>query len=65
MTRAEVFCDRCKVRIEAKRGLVRVETGPLRDRLPMFDLCETCQAALLGWLDDSEQRPIDGREKIA
>ena len=66
MTKTEHFCDRCRNRIERGRSLIRVETGPLRDRLPMFDLCERCQQALSGWLDDdSGDVEVDGREKSA
>lgn len=55
--RVEVFCDRCDNRIAEARSLIRVETGPLRDRLPVFDLCQRCQAALVGWLADEDAKP--------
>lgn len=65
MTRTEHFCDRCKVRIEADRTKLAIECGPLRGERPGFDLCLGCARALVGWLDESEQRELDGREKTA
>jgi hypothetical protein len=42
-----IYYDRCKVRIERGRSLLRVESGPLRDRRESIDLCEACARALL------------------
>ena len=63
MMRTEVICDRCGNRIEAARSLIRLESGPLRDRLPTFDLCGRCQAALIGWLADEDAKPWDRRSE--
>jgi hypothetical protein len=50
VTTTTFTCDRCGQRIEAGRTLIRVETGPARDRIPEVDLCPGCLDALVAWL---------------
>jgi hypothetical protein len=45
-----VTCDHCGERIEADRTVLRVETGPARDRLPTVDLCPGCLERFTAWL---------------
>jgi hypothetical protein len=50
-----VTCDRCGERIEAGRTVLRVETGPARDRLPVVDLCPECSDRFVGWLQRGDK----------
>lgn len=60
MTKTEVFCDKCGVKIEADRSLIRLETGPLRLARPEIDLCLGCARALMAWVDEDRDETGDG-----
>jgi hypothetical protein len=46
----------CGQRIEEGRVVLRVETGPARDRLPMVDLCPACFERFAAWLGQGLER---------
>lgn len=50
MTTTIITCDRCGREIVSGRSLLRVESGPLRDRRSKLDLCPACVELLLAWL---------------
>jgi hypothetical protein len=50
-----VHCDRCRERINTDRTLLRVETGPARDRFPEVDLCPGCFERFVAWLQTGAQ----------
>ncbi len=53
MTTMHHVCDRCGVRIDEHRSLLKLVTGPLRrTHAPELDLCVGCAAALDEWLAD-------------
>jgi hypothetical protein len=62
-----VTCDHCGAPIETGRTVLRVETGPARDRLPTVDLCSGCWEEFATWLgrgvEDAVPRPTSPDER--
>jgi len=52
-----VTCDHCGECVETGRTVLRVETGPARDRLPEVDLCRGCFELFVAWLRSGAKSP--------
>lgn len=44
-----ILCDRCQCEVNVDLSVLRISSGPLRDR-ESVDLCLSCARALLDWL---------------
>jgi len=60
-----VVCDKCGSTIVEGRTLAKISAGPLRQRRPTVDLCESCASSFESWLAEGngQSDPVAGDGK--